>query len=85
MLKPFRDRAEAGRRLAEKLVEYAGRPDVLVLALPRGGVPVAYRSRPGTARRRSMSSWSASWECRATRSWRWAPSRREASGSSTRT
>jgi len=42
MLKPFRDRAEAGRRLAEKLVEYAGRPDVLVLALPRGGVPVAF-------------------------------------------
>ena len=28
--------------LAEKLVAYANRPDVLVLALPRGGVPVAY-------------------------------------------
>ena len=38
----FRDRAEAGRRLAEKLRNYAKRPDVLVLALPRGGVPVAY-------------------------------------------
>jgi len=38
----FRDRAEAGRRLAEKLLKYAKRPDVLVLALPRGGVPVAY-------------------------------------------
>lgn len=38
----FRDRAEAGRRLAEKLRHYAKRPDVLVLALPRGGVPVAY-------------------------------------------
>lgn len=37
----FRDRADAGRRLAEKLRHYAGRPDVLVLALPRGGVPVA--------------------------------------------
>jgi len=42
MLKRFQDRAEAGRELAEKLVEYAGRTDVLVLALPRGGVPVGY-------------------------------------------
>jgi predicted phosphoribosyltransferase len=38
----FRDRSEAGRRLAERLDAYAGRPDVLVLALPRGGVPVGY-------------------------------------------
>jgi putative phosphoribosyl transferase len=38
----FRDRREAGRRLADRLVAYAGRPDVIVLALPRGGVPVAY-------------------------------------------
>jgi putative phosphoribosyl transferase len=42
MLTPFRDRAEAGRRLAQRLATHAGRPDVLVLALPRGGVPVAY-------------------------------------------
>jgi putative phosphoribosyl transferase len=42
MSRPYRDRAEAGRVLAEKLAEYAGRPGVLVLALPRGGVPVAY-------------------------------------------
>lgn len=39
---PFRDRADAGRYLTEKLHHYAGRPDVLVLALPRGGVPVGY-------------------------------------------
>jgi erythromycin esterase-like protein/predicted phosphoribosyltransferase len=38
----FRDRNEAGRLLAKKLTAYANRPDVLVLALPRGGVPVAY-------------------------------------------
>src|ERR1700704_5233944 len=38
----FRDRREAGRLLAEKLATYANRPDVIVLALPRGGVPVAY-------------------------------------------
>lgn len=38
----FRDRADAGRELAGRLAAYAHRPDVLVLALPRGGVPVAY-------------------------------------------
>lgn len=38
----FRDRADAGRRLASLLRSYAGRGDVLVLALPRGGVPVGY-------------------------------------------
>jgi len=36
------DRRTAGRELAEHLHEYAGRSDVTVLALPRGGVPVAY-------------------------------------------
>ncbi|WP_439621607.1 phosphoribosyltransferase [Gemmata sp.] len=38
----FRDRTDAGRRLAAKLLHYAGRDDVVVLALPRGGVPVGY-------------------------------------------
>src|SRR6202051_4327218 len=44
LVKPglFRDRRDAGRLLAEKLAAYANRPDALVLALPRGGVPVAY-------------------------------------------
>jgi predicted phosphoribosyltransferase len=38
----FRDRADAGRQLSAHLAHYAGRDDVIVLALPRGGVPVAY-------------------------------------------
>ena len=38
----FRNRTDAGRQLAEKLAAYANRPDILVLALPRGGVPVAF-------------------------------------------
>ncbi|HEV3394282.1 MAG TPA: phosphoribosyltransferase family protein, partial [Chthoniobacterales bacterium] len=38
----FPDRAEAGRFLATKLSKYSGRDDVIVLGLPRGGVPVAY-------------------------------------------
>lgn len=38
----FRDRVHAGQVLASKLTKYGGRPDVRVLALPRGGVPVAY-------------------------------------------
>src|SRR5687768_12161913 len=38
----FADRTEAGRMLGGALSDYAGRTDVLVLALPRGGVPVAY-------------------------------------------
>jgi len=42
MIRRFRDRAEAGRELASRLRPYAGRDDVLVLALPRGGVPVAF-------------------------------------------
>jgi predicted phosphoribosyltransferase len=38
----FHNRTSAGRALARRLRPYANRPDVLVLALPRGGVPVAY-------------------------------------------
>jgi predicted phosphoribosyltransferase len=42
MERAFPNRAEAGRVIAEKLIKYAGRDDVIVLGLPRGGVPVAY-------------------------------------------
>src|ERR671921_8864 len=38
----YRDRRHAGRALAAALVYYAGDADVVVLALPRGGVPVGY-------------------------------------------
>jgi putative phosphoribosyl transferase len=36
----FQNRAEAGRVLADRLTKYAGSPEVVVVALPRGGVPV---------------------------------------------
>jgi putative phosphoribosyl transferase len=39
----FRDRNDAGRQLAGRLAKYAGRPEVVVLALPRGGVPVGFQ------------------------------------------
>ena len=42
MERAFPNRAEAGRLLAEKLEKYADRNEVIVLGLPRGGVPVAY-------------------------------------------
>ena len=38
----FKDRTDAGRKLAARLTRYADQDNVLVLALPRGGVPVAY-------------------------------------------
>jgi len=42
MERAFANRIEAGRQLAEKLDKYAGRKDIIVLGLPRGGVPVGY-------------------------------------------
>ncbi|NJL86633.1 MAG: phosphoribosyltransferase [Leptolyngbyaceae cyanobacterium SM1_1_3] len=42
MKERFHNRTEAGQQLAQALLRYANRPDVIVLTLPRGGVPVAY-------------------------------------------
>src|SRR5260370_1272031 len=42
----YADRTDAGRRLAAKLAAFRDRPGVLVLGLPRGGVPVAYEVAP---------------------------------------
>jgi len=42
MMMRFRNRVEAGQQLATRLTKYTNRSDVLVLALPRGGVPVGY-------------------------------------------
>jgi putative phosphoribosyl transferase len=42
MERVFPNRTEAGRQLAESLLKYIGQPDVIVLGLPRGGVPVAF-------------------------------------------
>ena len=68
----FQNRIHAGRRLARALVKYRACHPV-VLALPRGGVPVLQRKSP----RRSTPplTWClyARLECRASRSLRWAP------------
>ena len=52
----FRDRADAGRRLARRLETYAGRSDVVVLALPRGGVPVGREIADALDLRRYVAS-----------------------------
>jgi putative phosphoribosyl transferase len=41
-VQPFKDRVQAGKLLAEHLDHYANRPNTIVLALPRGGVPVGF-------------------------------------------
>jgi predicted phosphoribosyltransferase len=66
----FRDRREAGRVLARLLDRYRGRPDVIVLGLPRGRVPVAYEVAIALGAP-STSTWSASSASPATRRWPW--------------
>jgi putative phosphoribosyl transferase len=42
VMRAFRDRRDAGRKVAQRFDAFAGKSDVIVLALPRGGVPIAY-------------------------------------------
>jgi hypoxanthine phosphoribosyltransferase len=78
----FQDRYEAGRVLASKLMPYANRPDVVVLALPRGGVPVGYEVA------RALNAplgvlWYVNWGCQAVKNSPWEPLPQAAFGSST--
>jgi len=50
MERTFPNRVEAGRQLAQKLEKYAGRDDVIVLGLPRGGVPLPTKLQSACAR-----------------------------------
>ena len=65
----FIDRKQAGQALAQKLLRYRDNPDVVVLGLPRGGVPVAFE----------VAQAFASSACPGTRNSRWARSRPAAS------
>jgi putative phosphoribosyl transferase len=75
----FKNRAQAGKLLAQKLGAYAPASGRVVLALPRGGVPVAFAVASGSASN-STSCSCASWACRASPSTRWAPSAAAACG-----
>lgn len=72
---PYDDRRYARTRLAQRLKHFKGRDDVVVRALPRGGVPVAHEGGARSTLRWTCSS-SGSAECPVTASWRWAQSRR---------
>jgi len=72
--RPFRNREQAGRVLAQRLKSYANRTDVIVLALPRGGLPVAVEVA-AALRAPLMCSSCASSARRDNRNWRWGRSR----------
>ena len=77
----FSDRYEAGRVLATKLGAYTGRSDVVVLALPRGGVPVA--AEVAAALGAPLDVFVVrKLGCHTSPSWRWVPSPAAACASS---
>ena len=82
MNKRFADRREAGRVLSGMLVSYASRPDVIVLGLPRGGVPVAFEV--AQALHAPLDVFLVrNWGARVMKSWRWVRSPPETSWSLT--
>lgn len=72
--RPFGNRRQAGAELATKLRQYPGREDVVVLALPRGGVPVAFEVAEALDAELDFSP-SGSSACLATGNTRWGQSR----------
>ena len=83
MARRFQDRTDAGRLLAKKLSQYADRKDVIIMVMPRGGVPVAFESRSRCGFRWT-SLLCASLAYLVTENWRWAPSRLAVFASSTK-
>ena len=75
---PFADRREAGTELAARLHAYKDRGDVVVLALPRGGVPVAYEVARALGAPLDVFL-VRKLACRAIQSWRWVRSLRAVS------
>jgi predicted phosphoribosyltransferase len=70
---PFKNRRQAGRVLAEHLEHYRGRPNLLVLALPRGGVAVGFEVAHALHAPLEVFV-VASWVFPGRRNTRWAPS-----------
>ena len=76
----FRNRTDAGRQLVGQLTEYTGRSDVIVLGLPRGGIPVAYEVATRLKVPLDVFS-SENSVCPAILNWRWGQSPAAASKS----
>jgi hypothetical protein len=73
----YQNLADAGRQLVAWLRSYLDHPNAIVLALPRGGVPVAHEVARACASR-STCSLSGCSACRFIPRWQWAPSPRAA-------